>query len=118
VNLSPSPSNSESSGWKEAGVIRQYVVLVDPDKIGLGLLAYVAVRLEKHSEGQANTRLPTASPRTDFAPTVMIWPEVVAYYAMSGEMDFLLRARGGHAPLLALHDGNAAAPSGGAGREI
>jgi Lrp/AsnC family leucine-responsive transcriptional regulator len=50
VNLSPSPCLRRIKRLEEAGVIRQYVALLDPDKIGLGLLAYVNVRLEKHSE--------------------------------------------------------------------
>ena len=32
-----------------------------------------------------------SSPRNDFAVSVENWPEVVACYAMTGEMDFLLR---------------------------
>ena len=31
------------------------------------------------------------SPRADFAVAVAQWPEVVACYAMTGEMDYLLR---------------------------
>jgi Lrp/AsnC family leucine-responsive transcriptional regulator len=91
VNLSPSPCLRRIKRLEEAGVIRQYVALVDPDKIGLGLLAYVNVRLEKHSEGPANSRVPATSPRFEFAQAVAAWPEVVACYAMTGEMDFLLR---------------------------
>lgn len=89
VNLSPSPCLRRIKRLEEAGVIRQYVALLDPDKIGLGLLAYVNVRLEKHSEGPAGTR--ASSPRADFAASVANWPEVVACYAMTGEMDYLLR---------------------------
>jgi len=58
------------------------------------LLAYVNVRLEKHSEGSTNAagaRKPSSSPHTDFAQAVEHWPEVVACYAMTGEMDYLLR---------------------------
>jgi Lrp/AsnC family leucine-responsive transcriptional regulator len=95
VNLSPSPCLRRIKRLEEAGVIRQYVALVDPDKIGLGLLAYVNVRLEKHSEVAGGARgvagLPATSPRNDFAVSVGTWPEVVACYAMTGEMDFLLR---------------------------
>lgn len=87
VNLSPSPCLRRIRQLEEAGVIRQYVALLDPDKIGLGLLAYVNVRLEKHSEAPAGAR----SPRSDFAASVENWPEVVACYAMTGEMDYLLR---------------------------
>jgi Lrp/AsnC family leucine-responsive transcriptional regulator len=35
--------------------------------------------------------VPATSPRFEFAQAVSTWPEVVACYAMTGEMDFLLR---------------------------
>ena len=93
VNLSPSPCLRRIKHLEETGVIRQYVALLDPDKIGLGLLAYVNVRLEKHSDvpQPGGLRTTSASPRSDFAASVAHWPEVVACYAMTGEMDYLLR---------------------------
>jgi Lrp/AsnC family leucine-responsive transcriptional regulator len=93
VSLSPSPCLRRIRRLEEAGVIRQYVALLDPDKIGLGLLAYVNVRLEKHSDSPATgrARSSSASPRANFAASVGNWPEVVACYAMTGEMDYLLR---------------------------
>jgi Lrp/AsnC family leucine-responsive transcriptional regulator len=93
VNLSPSPCLRRIRRLEQAGVIRQYVALLAPDKIGLGLLAYVNVRLEKHSDAAAanGSRTASVSPRADFAAAVPQWPEVVACYAMTGEMDYLLR---------------------------
>jgi Lrp/AsnC family leucine-responsive transcriptional regulator len=93
VSLSPSPCLRRIKHLEESGVIRQYVALLDPDKIGLGLLAYVNVRMEKHSNIPAprGSRSIASSPRTDFAASVANWPEVVACYAMTGEMDYLLR---------------------------
>jgi Lrp/AsnC family leucine-responsive transcriptional regulator len=94
VSLSPSPCLRRIKRLEEAGVIRQYVALLDPAQIGLGLLAYVNVRLEKHNAGSSNAtgaRRPTSSPHADFALSVANWPEVVACYAMTGEMDYLLR---------------------------
>lgn len=88
VSLSPSPCLRRIKRLEESGVIRQYVALLDPDKIGLGLLAYVNVRLEKHSDAPTGG---SRSPRGDFAASVGNWPEVVACYAMTGEMDYLLR---------------------------
>ncbi|WP_151635416.1 Lrp/AsnC family transcriptional regulator [Noviherbaspirillum aerium] len=88
VSLSPSPCLRRIKNLEESGVIRQYVALLDADKIGLGLLAYVNVRLEKHSD------LPSAggrSPLSDFSASVANWPEVVACYAMTGDLDYLLR---------------------------
>jgi Lrp/AsnC family leucine-responsive transcriptional regulator len=89
VNLSPSPCLRRIKRLEESGVIRKYVALLEPAKIGLGLLAYVNVRLEKHNEapGKGTSR----SPRSDFSASVEQWPEVVACYAMTGEMDYLLR---------------------------
>ncbi|HZX29076.1 MAG TPA: Lrp/AsnC family transcriptional regulator [Telluria sp.] len=86
VNLSPSPCLRRIKRLEEAGVIKQYVALLDPGLIGLGLLAYVNVRLEKHHEGGR-----ASSPHAAFAQAVDGWPEVVACYAMTGEMDYLLR---------------------------
>jgi Lrp/AsnC family leucine-responsive transcriptional regulator len=93
VNLSPSPCLRRIRRLEDAGVIRQYVALLAPEKIGLGLLAYVNVRLEKHGDAPTTggARKNSASPRADFAISVANWPEVVACYAMTGEMDFLLR---------------------------
>jgi len=88
VNLSPSPCLRRIRNLEERGVIRQYVALLDPDKIGLGLLAYVNVRLEKHNDTPTGR---SRSPRANFAASVDTWPEVVACYAMTGEMDYLLR---------------------------
>ncbi len=89
VSLSPSPCLRRIKRLEEAGVIRQYVALLAPERIGLGLLAYVNVRLEKHSDapGVSGSR----GSHADFAASVENWPEVVACYAMTGEMDYLLR---------------------------
>ncbi len=88
VSLSPSPCLRRIRRLEQAGVIRKYVALLDADKLGLGLLAYVTGRLEKHGEGGARS---TTSSRAAFAAAVMQWPEVVACHAMTGDMDYLLR---------------------------
>lgn len=89
ISLSPSPCLRRIRRLEQAGVIRQYVALLDAAKLGLGLLAYVNVRLEKHGDAQAAGSM--RSPRADFAASVAGWHEVVACYAMTGEMDYLLR---------------------------
>lgn len=81
VSLSPSPCLRRIRRLEEAGVIRQTVALLDAQKLGLGLLAYVSVKLEKRGRG----------PMDDLRARVAAWPEVVACYAMTGEMDYLLR---------------------------
>lgn len=86
VNLSPSPCLRRIKRLEEAGVIRQYVAMLNPASVGLGVLAYISVKLEKlsHSDGGK-------SPLDIFRAAVNTWPEVVACYAMTGDMDYLLR---------------------------
>ncbi|TMS57789.1 Lrp/AsnC family transcriptional regulator [Imbroritus primus] len=86
VNLSPSPCLRRIRRLEETGVIRQYAALLEPRKIGLGLLAYVNVRLEKQGGAPKGK-----TPADLFRAAIEIWPEVVACYAMTGEMDFLLK---------------------------
>lgn len=81
VALSPSPCLRRLKRLEESGVIHQYVALVDPLKVGLGLLAYVSVKLEKRGEGAVKA----------FARAVQNWQEVVACYSMTGDLDYLLR---------------------------
>ncbi|SAI45356.1 leucine-responsive regulatory protein [Bordetella ansorpii] len=84
VSLSPSPCLRRVRRLEEQGYIKRYVALVDAERVGLGLLAYVSIRLNKHVAG-------SHAPMADFASAVQQWPEVVECYAMSGDMDYLLR---------------------------
>ena len=81
VNLSPAPVLRRVRALEEAGLIRQYVALLDPARLGLGLLAYVTVKLEKKGR----------MPIEQFRRAVETWPEVVACHSTSGDMDYLLR---------------------------
>ncbi len=83
VNLSPSPCLRRVRSLEEAGVIKRYAALVDPAKLGLNMLAYVSVKLEK--KGQM--------PAEDFASAVDTWSEVTECYSMTGDMDYLLRVQ-------------------------
>lgn len=73
VNLSPSPCLRRIRRLEESGVIRQYAALLEPRKIGLGLLAYVNVRLEKQGGAPKGK-----TPADLFRAAIEIWPEVVA----------------------------------------
>jgi len=81
VNLTPAPVLRRVRALEEAGLIRQYVALLDPARLGLGLLAYVTVKLEKKGR----------MPIEQFRRAVQTWPEVVACHSMTGDMDYLLR---------------------------
>ena len=82
---------SQPGAWRrvrrleEAGVIDRYVALVRPERVGLGLTAYLNVRLEKHTESHKR------NPMDVFRASVQAWPEVVECVALTGDMDYLLR---------------------------
>ena len=85
VSLSPSATLRRVKRLEDAGVIKAYVALVPPERVGLGLTAYLNVRLEKHSEVHKR------NPMDLFRASVQAWPEVVECAALTGEMDYLLR---------------------------
>ncbi|HEY1089881.1 MAG TPA: Lrp/AsnC family transcriptional regulator [Burkholderiaceae bacterium] len=70
---------------EDAGVIAAYVALLHPERVGLGLTAYINVRLEKQPESHKR------NPMDLFRAAVQTWPEVVECAALTGEMDYLLR---------------------------
>ena len=55
--------------------------------MGLGLLAFASVRLNKAAQGSRH------SPAASIRAAVATWPQVVARYAMSGESGYLLRVQ-------------------------
>ena len=83
VNLSPSACLRRVRALEKAGVIRRYVALVDPRKVGLGLMGFVWVKLEKRG------RMPTDA----FARAIRDWPEVLGCHSLTGDMDYLLRVQ-------------------------
>jgi Lrp/AsnC family leucine-responsive transcriptional regulator len=99
VNLSPSPCLRRIRRLEESGVIRSYVALLDAQKLGLDLLAFVNVRLEKRggpalaARGDASHARAGTTHAELFRAAVQTWPEVVACHAMAGDMDYLLRVQ-------------------------
>jgi Lrp/AsnC family transcriptional regulator, leucine-responsive regulatory protein len=85
VQLSASATLRRVKRLEEAGAIAGYVAIVPPERVGLGLTAYINVRLEKHTESHKR------NPMDLFKASVQAWPEVVECVALTGEMDYLLR---------------------------
>jgi len=81
VALSPSPCLRRLSRLEESGIIAQYVALVDPAKVGLGMIAHCEVMLDKKA----------ADARAAFREAVLSWPEVLTCYALTGHWDYLLK---------------------------
>lgn len=63
------------------GVIEKRVALIDNEKIGLPLTAFVQIRTDNHSEAWA----------TDLAAAVNAIPEIVEFYRLAGEVDYILK---------------------------
>lgn len=81
VGLSQTPCWRRVQRLKEAGVITKNVMLLDPHKINVGVTAFVAIRTSTHTQDWFE----------HFKATVEAIPEVVEFYRMSGEVDYLLR---------------------------
>jgi Lrp/AsnC family leucine-responsive transcriptional regulator len=80
VGLSPTPCQRRVRRLEEEGVIARYAAVLDPVRLGLPLQAFVLVALESHAEEVVER----------FHRALAERPEVLAAYAMSGEMDYLL----------------------------
>lgn len=85
VNLSPSAALRRVRRLEQAGVIAGCVTVLNPERVGLSLTAYLNVRLAKHAG------LDKRTPMDVFRAAVQSWPEVVECLAMTGETDYLLR---------------------------
>lgn len=80
VHLSPAPCLRRLQRLEAEGFIERYQARLDPRKVGLGLQAFVRVQLEKHD----------AKTVEKFSQHVMRWSEVVACFALTGDLDYLL----------------------------
>lgn len=80
VGLSPTPCQRRVKRLEDEGVIARYAALVSPPSVGFDLQAMVQVTLDDHSEKTVEA----------FEAAIRARSEVVACYAMTGDMDFLL----------------------------
>ena len=80
VGLSPTPCQRRVKRLEEEGIITGYAALIAPAALGYGLQALVEVTLDDHSEKTVEA----------FEAAIRARPEVVACYAVTGDMDFLL----------------------------
>lgn len=80
-------SLSTTACWKrvqrlnEQGFIRQQVCLLDPVKLGVGTTVFVSIKTSRHDLDWLRR----------FSLGVRDLPEVVEFYRMSGETDYLLK---------------------------
>jgi Lrp/AsnC family transcriptional regulator len=81
VGLSSTPCWKRVQKLETAGVLTRRVALVAPEKVGIGLIVFVAIEAADHSPEWLDR----------FARTVTALPEVMDVYRMAGEIDYMLR---------------------------
>ena len=81
VGLSSTPCWKRLQRLEADGVIQRRVAVIDPDKIGLGVTVYVSIETGDHSNEWLK----------HFAETVSAMPEVMEFYRMAGDVDYMLR---------------------------
>jgi Lrp/AsnC family transcriptional regulator, leucine-responsive regulatory protein len=81
VALSPSPSHRRVKMLEDAGIIRGYGAVLDQEKVGLPVNAFVTVKLAVHTD----TAL------VDFEHAIEACSEVMEMYEMTGARDYLMR---------------------------
>jgi Lrp/AsnC family transcriptional regulator len=81
VGLSSTPCWKRIQRLENDGVIQKRVALIDPTKIGLGITVFVSVETGDHSQEWLGR----------FADTVGGMPEVMEFYRMAGDVDYMLR---------------------------
>jgi Lrp/AsnC family transcriptional regulator len=81
VGLSSTPCWKRIQRLEAEGVIQKRVALVDQDKIGLGITVFVSIETGDHSQDWLDR----------FAETVTAMPEVMEFYRMAGDVDYMLR---------------------------
>lgn len=81
IHLSTTPVHDRIKRMEESGVIKQYVTLVDQNKIDLNLMVICNVSLKEHSKAAG----------VKFIKTINELHEVIECYSISGEFDFMLK---------------------------
>src|SRR5438477_9235076 len=81
VGLSSTPCWKRIQRMEAERIITGKVALVDQDRIGLGLSVFVSVESGDHSEEWLKK----------FAAAVSAMPEVIEFYRMAGDVDYVLR---------------------------
>ena len=81
IGLSTTPCWRRIQNLQQRGYIRKHVVLLDRDALNLGVDVFVSIRTSRHN----------AQWLAAFAEAVASFPEVVEFYRMSGDIDYLMR---------------------------
>jgi Lrp/AsnC family transcriptional regulator len=81
VGLSQTPCWKRIQRLESNGIVERRVAILNPEKLGLGLTVFVSIETSDHSQVWL----------TRFAEIVSAMPEVLEFYRMAGDIDYMLR---------------------------
>lgn len=81
VGLSPTPCWRRIQNLEKSGVIRRRVALLDAEKLNVGVTVFVRLKTSEHDYDWWE----------HFAGAIADMDEVVEFYRLSGDIDYLLR---------------------------
>jgi Lrp/AsnC family transcriptional regulator len=81
VGLSQTPCWKRLQRLEATGVIKRRVAVLDPAKLGIGITVFVAIEVGDHS----------GKTLAHFATQIAAMDEVMDFYRMAGDVDFMLR---------------------------
>jgi Lrp/AsnC family transcriptional regulator len=81
INLSLTPTHERIKRLEAEGYIKQYVTLLDAQKLGLGLVVHCQVTLEKQ----------TRDSFAEFEAAIVQFPEVMSCSLVSGNFDYYIK---------------------------
>ena len=81
VHLSAPQCLRRVRSLEERGVIRGYSALVEPTAVGLGVMAFVSLTMDRSQSKRVR----------QLEPDLARFPEIIEFYSISGEFDYMLR---------------------------
>jgi Lrp/AsnC family transcriptional regulator len=81
VHLSPTPCWRRIQKLEREGYVRKRVALLDAARLNVGVTVFVGIKTNQHNQAWFDR----------FNQAVSAIPEVLEFYRMSGEVDYLLR---------------------------
>ncbi|MDQ1096821.1 MULTISPECIES: Lrp/AsnC family transcriptional regulator [Chryseobacterium] len=81
INLSATPTHERIKRLERLGIIKEYTTVVDRKKVGKGMMVICMIALNAHNKKTA----------TRFIEEVSHFREVVEFYNISGDFDFMLK---------------------------
>ena len=81
VGLSTTPCWRRIQAMEKSGIIKGRVALAEPEKLNVGLTVFVMVKTNQHNPQWLDK----------FSITIKDMPEIMEFYRLSGDIDYLLR---------------------------